>query len=144
MRINECMSRDVRVVDPDVTLKEAAMTMAEIDAGILPVGNDDRLVGILTDRDIAIRGIGQGRGPETKVADLMSPEIKYCFMDDDAEDVLNNLAEIQVRRLPVLDREKRLVGIVSISDLAGGDRAVHIGEVLSEIARPSHQHSQAI
>lgn len=144
MKINECMTREVRIVDPDETLEEAALAMAEIDAGILPVGKDDRLVGMITDRDIAIRGVAQGRPPDAKVASVMSAEILYCFSDDDTEDVLNNMAEIQVRRLPVLDREKRLVGIVSISDLAGNGEPVHVGEVLGEIARPSGRHSQML
>jgi CBS domain-containing protein len=142
MRISECMTRDVRIVDPDETLEQAALAMAEIDAGILPVGRNDRLVGIITDRDIAIRGVAQGRGPSAKVGDVMSPEILYCFIDDDAGEVLDNLADIQVRRLPVLDREKRLVGIISISDLAGNGEAAQAGEALGDIARPSGQHSQ--
>jgi CBS domain-containing protein len=144
MRIHECMTRDVRIVDPDESLAAAALAMAEIDAGILPVGKDDRLVGVITDRDIAIRGVAQGRGPDAKVGEVMSPEVKYCFLDDDAEDVLNNLAQIQVRRLPVLDHDKRLVGIVSIGDLAGNGEPVHVGEALGEIARPSAQHSQTV
>jgi CBS domain-containing protein len=136
------MTRDVRIVDPDETLEQAALAMAEIDAGILPVGRNDRLVGMITDRDIAIRGVAQGRGPGAKVGDVMSPEVKYCFIDDDTENVLDDLAEIQVRRLPVLDRDKRLVGIISISDLAGNGDAARAGEALSDIARPSSQHSQ--
>jgi CBS domain-containing protein len=142
MHISECMTRDVRIVDPDETLEEAALAMAEIDAGILPVGKDDRLVGMITDRDIAIRGVAQGRGPSAKVGEVMSPEILYCFIDDDAGEVLDNLADIQVRRLPVLDREKRLVGIISISDLAGNGEAAQAGEALGDIARPSALHSQ--
>ena len=142
MRINECMTREVRIVDPDETLEQAARAMAEIDAGVLPVGENDRLIGIITDRDIAIRGAGKGRAPATKVRDVMSDEVLYCFQDDATEDVLNNMAEIQVRRLPVLDRDKRLVGIVSISDLAGNGADTHVGEVLCEIARPNARHSQ--
>lgn len=144
MRINECMTREVRIVDPDETLEDAAQAMAEIDAGILPVGRDDRLVGMISDRDIAIRGIAQGREPSAKVREVMTPEVLYCFVDDDAEDVLDNIAEIQVRRLPVLDRDKRLVGIVSISDFAGNAETVHVGEVLGEVARPGGLHSQTI
>jgi CBS domain-containing protein len=136
------MTRDVRIVDPDETLEEAALAMAETDVGIMPVGRNDRLVGMITDRDIAIRGVAQRRGSDTKVSDVMSPEIRYCFVDDNASDVLDNLAEIQVRRLPVLNRDKRLVGIVSISDLADSGEAMHVGEALSEIARPSTRHSQ--
>jgi CBS domain-containing protein len=142
MRISECMTRDVRIVDPDETLEQAALAMADVDAGILPVGRNDRLVGMITDRDIAIRGVAKGRGPNAKVGDVMSPEVKYCFIDDDTDSVLDNLAEIQVRRLPVLDHDKRLVGIVSIGDLAGNGEAVHAGEALGEIARPSSRHSQ--
>lgn len=142
MRVNECMSRDVRIVDPDDTLRQAANTMAEIDAGFLPVRENDRLVGIVTDRDIAIRGVAKGLPPDAEVREVMSDEIRYCFEDDDAEDVLANMGEIQVRRLPVLDRDKRLVGIVSITDLAGNGDAAQAGEALSEIARPSALHSQ--
>ncbi|MBW8744576.1 MAG: CBS domain-containing protein [Sphingomonas sp.] len=144
MKVNECMTREVTIVDPDDTIEEAARTMADIDAGILPVGEDDRLVGMVTDRDIAIRGVGQGREPSAKVRDVMSPEVRYCFDDDDAEDVLNNMAELQVRRMPVLSRSKRLVGVISITDLALNGGEAHTGEVLREIARPSLRHSQTV
>lgn len=142
MRVSECMTREVRIVDPNETLGEAAQLMGEIDAGFLPVGENDRLVGAITDRDIAVRGVGRGRGPDAKIRDVMSDEVLYCFADDDSEDVLNNLAEIQVRRLPVLDRNKRVVGVVSLSDLAVSGGETHAGEVLREIARPSAQHCQ--
>jgi CBS domain-containing protein len=142
MKVSECMTRDVWIVDPDQTLRDAAHMMADIDAGILPVGERDRLVGVITDRDIAIRGIGRGREADTAVREVMSPEVKYCFLDEEADVVLDNMADIQVRRLPVLDHDKRLVGIVSITDLAGTGEAAHAGEVLCEIARPSGLHSQ--
>ena len=142
MKVSECMTNDVRIVDPDETLQDAAQAMADIDAGILPVGEGDRLIGIITDRDIAVRGVGRGRSPNTKVRDVMSPEVKYCFIDEEAEEVLENMAEIQVRRLPVLDRDKRLVGIISITDFAGTGEAAHAGEALGDIARPSGLHSQ--
>lgn len=144
MRVSECMTRDVRIASPDETLRDAATAMAAIDTGFLPVGENDRLVGTVTDRDIAIRGIGQGYQPDAKVREVMSEGVCYCFADDDAEDVLNNMAEIQVRRLPVVDRDKRLVGVVSMSDLAVSGEETHAGEVLREVARPSVQHSQAI
>ena len=143
MKVSECMTRDVWIVDPDQTLRDAAHMMADIDAGILPVGARDRLVGVVTDRDIAIRGIGQGREPDATVREVMSPEVEYCFLDDDADVVLDNMADIQVRRLPVLDQDKMLVGIVSISDLAGTGEATRAGEALRDIARPSGLHSQA-
>jgi CBS domain-containing protein len=143
MKVSECMTREVRIVDPAETLQEAAQTMAEIDAGILPVGKDDKLVGIITDRDITIRAVGTGRA-SARVAEVMSPEVKYCYAHDEVDDVLENMAELQVRRLPVVDRDKRLVGIVSLSDLAGNGEAARAGETLSEIARPSALHSQTV
>jgi CBS-domain-containing membrane protein len=142
MKVGECMTRDVRMVQPGDTVQDAAMAMAQCDSGVLPVNEDDRLVGMITDRDIAIRGIACGKGPDAKVRDVMSAEVRYCYMDDSAEDVLQNMSELQVRRLPVLDRDKRLVGIVSLSDLAGRGESAATGEALGQIARPGGEHSQ--
>lgn len=143
MKVSECMTRDVRIATPEETLQTAAVAMGEIDAGFLPVSENDRLIGIVTDRDIAIRGVAQGCPPDAKVRDVMSNEVKYCFEDDEVEAVLDNMGEIQVRRLPVVNKEKNLVGIVSITDLAGG-QATHAGQALSDIARPSAMHAQAL
>lgn len=142
MRVGECMTREVRLASPDQTIREAAGIMAEIDAGALPVADGDRLVGMLTDRDIAVRAIGRGKGPDTKVRDAMSSEVKYCFNDDDVDDVIENMGEIKVRRLVVLNRDKRMVGIVSLGDLAKDGPAAHTGAVLNQISRPGGQHSQ--
>jgi CBS domain-containing protein len=144
MRVNECMSRDVQVATPDETLLEAARTMADIDAGFLPVGDGDKLVGIITDRDMAVRAIAQGLGPEARVRQIMSEEVLYCFEDQDGEEVLDNMADMQIRRLPVVDRDKRLVGVVSITDLAEGGDETRAGQTLRDIARPSALHSQVI
>lgn len=144
MKIDECMCRDVRIADPRETLQQAAQTMADIDAGFLPVGEHDRLIGVITDRDITIRAVGTGRAPDSRIRDVMSTEVRYCYVDDDAEDILDNMAEQQIRRLPVVDRDKRLVGIISISDLACNGETTRAGEALSDIARPSGLHSQAI
>jgi CBS domain-containing protein len=138
------MTSDVRIVDPADTLRQAARTMADIDAGFLPVGENDRLIGVITDRDIAIRAVAAGREPSARVRDVMSQEVRYCFADEDIDDVLDNMADLQVRRLPVVDRDKRLVGVVSITDLACNGEAARAGEVLGEIARPSGFHSQMI
>src|SRR5213078_112722 len=100
------------------TVQKAAKTMAELDAGVLPVGENDHLIGMITDRDIAICGIAQGKGPKTKVRDVMTEDVKYCFDDQEVEEVTRNMADIQVRRLPVLNRDKRLVGILSLGDVA--------------------------
>ena len=141
MRICDCMTSEVRIASPDQTIREAAKIMADIDAGVLPVGENDRLVGIITDRDIAIRGVAEGKGPDAEVREIMSKEVKYCFEDEDIDDVLENMGDLQVRRLPVLSREKRLVGIVSLGDLAGNE-AEEAGEALSSISRPGGEHSQ--
>src|SRR5947199_10740830 len=118
MKVSEAMTRDVRVASPDETIRQAARTMASLDAGVLPVGENDHLVGMITDRDIAIRGIAQGKGPKAKVRDVMTEDVKYCFDYQELEDVTRNMADLQVRRLPVLNRDKRLVGILSLGDIA--------------------------
>ena len=143
MKVSECMSRNVSIAAPDETMQHAAAVMAELDAGMLPVGDGERLVGIVTDRDIAIRGVGSGRSPDTPVSEVMSSEVLYCRDTDDVEDVLANMGEMQVRRLPVVDAEKNLVGIVSIGDLAHNGSQQDAGQALDEITRPSMLHSQS-
>lgn len=144
MKISECMSREVRSAEPDQTMQFAAQAMADIDAGFLPVADDERLIGVVTDRDIAIRGVGAGRPLETSVQEIMSEEIKYCFEDENSDHVLDNMSQIQVRCLPVVDRDKKLVGIISITDLANNGDRQHAGEALGEIAQPSTQHAQSV
>lgn len=147
MQIREIMSRNVRTARPTDTLQQAARTMAELDAGGLPVEENDRLIGMVTDRDIAIRGDANGCDPTTTlIGDVMSRDaVKYCFEDEDVERVAQNMAELQVRRLPVVTREKQLVGIVSLGDLAqqagDGSRAPQVA--LQGVSRPSSQRSQS-
>jgi CBS domain-containing protein len=144
MRVNEAMTRDVRLATPDETIEDAAKMMAEIDAGVLPVRDGDRLVGMITDRDIAIRAVAAGKGPKTPIREVMSPEVKYCYEDEDLDRVTHNMADIQVRRLPVLDRDKRLVGIISLGDVAVMADDTHYAETaLSGISEPGGQHSQS-
>jgi CBS domain-containing protein len=142
MKISECMTRDVQLASPNDTIAEAARCMARIDAGILPVGDNDRLVGMITDRDIAVRAVAEGKGPDAKVSEVMNAEVMYCFDDQEVDEVLNNMGDVQVRRMPVLNRDKRLVGIVSLGDLAANSHARPAGEALSDISRPGGQHSQ--
>jgi CBS domain-containing protein len=143
MIIAKVMSRDVKIIGPDETLRNAATIMQQIDAGFLPVAEGDRLVGIITDRDIALRGIGQGKGPDAKVRDAMSAEIKYCFEDEELEHVAQNLAELQVRRLPVMNSDKRLVGIVSLADLATNGSLAVSARALHGISQPGGEHNQS-
>lgn len=116
-QINEMMTHDVKVASPEQSIREAAAMMAQNDIGSLPVGENDRLVGMLTDRDIALRAVAEGRDPETPVRTVMTEVIRYCFDDEDVSDVARNMANLGVRRLPVVDRDKRLVGIVSLANI---------------------------
>ena len=142
MKVSKIMSRDVTLLNPDQTICVAASLMAEIDAGALPVGENDRLVGMITDRDIAIRAVAQGRSADTKVADVMSKEVLYCFDTDEIDDVARNMGKARVRRLPVVNRDKRLVGIVSLGDLARSDDATNIGQTVTRVSTPGGKHDQ--
>ncbi len=145
MRIKECMSEDVVIAAPAQTIRDAARMMRNIDAGFIPVGENDRLVGMITDRDIAVRGIADGKGPDTTIRDVMSKEVLYCYDDDDVDDVSDQMAELQVRRMPVLNREKRLVGIISLGDIAqaaDGDLA-RSATTLNGISQPGGKHCQS-
>jgi CBS domain-containing protein len=143
MKVSEVMTREILVANPEQTVQQAAQMMADIDAGVLPVGENDRLIGMITDRDIAIRCVAKGNGPDAKIRDVMSHDVKYCFLDQDIDEVTRNMAEIQVRRLPVVDRDKRLVGIVSLGDIATIGEAMEAGEALSGISMPGGQHTQS-
>ena len=119
MQIAEIMTRDVQLASPKQSLQQAARLMAELDVGAIPVAENERLVGMLTDRDICVRAVAAGKNPkQCKVGDVMSAEVKYVFEDETTEDLARNMSTLQVRRMPVLDRDKRLVGIVSLGDLA--------------------------
>ncbi len=144
MNVNSCMSTDVRLASPGSSIREAARLMKEIDAGILPVGEGDRLVGMVTDRDIAVRAVAEGKDPDTTVREVMSSEVLYCYDDEALDDVARQMRELQIRRMPVLNRDKRLVGIISLADLAltdedGTNRAAN---ALEGVSQPGGIHSQ--
>lgn len=134
MKVNEMMSGDVCIARPQDTLAHAAGLMAKHDVGSLPVGDGDRLVGFLTDRDIVVRAVAGGLGPDTPVREVMSTEVKYCFEDEDIDHVARNMAQQQVRRLPVVDRDKRLVGIVSLGNFADSGDAGASQDLLRGVA----------
>jgi CBS domain-containing protein len=142
MRVCDAMTPDVQLCTPDDTLKDAAEAMAALGVGLLPVTDTDRLVGMISDRDIAIRGVAMGRGPDSRVGDVMTTDVKYCFEDQDLEEVTANMGDIQVRRLPVLNRQKRLVGIIALGDIARVQACDGTGEALGAISRPGGQHAQ--
>ena|SRR2546423_9575894 len=142
MRVSDAMTREVRVASPGQSIRDVAKMMQEIDAGAMPVGENDRLVGMITDRDIAIRAVAQGKGPDTPVRDVMSTEqVLYCYEDEELDHVAQNMSQQQVRRLPVVTRDKRLVGIVSLGDLAQKERKA-AGKAVSGVSKPGGQHHQ--
>jgi len=140
MRVKEVMTRGVECTRPDASLQEAAAKMKSLDVGLLPVcGDNDRLVGMITDRDITVRSAAEGESPTViRVADVMTPEGLYCFEDATVEDAALLMEQKQVRRLVVLNRDKRLVGIVSLGDLAVETRDENlVGSTLGGVSEPS-------
>lgn len=143
MRVEEIMTSGVQLMRPDQTVEEAAKKMAEGDLGFLPVGDEDRLVGIITDRDIAVRVIAEGRDGRARIGDVMSDAVKYCYADQEVEEVLANMGDIQLRRLPVVSRDKRLVGVVSLADAARKHDPGAAGDSLGNVTEPGGRHSQS-
>ena len=137
-QLKELMSRDVKVVDPDMSIVEAAKKMRDGDFGMLPVGEDDRMIGTISDRDIVIRAVAEGKDTNTKVRDVMSEGIAWAYEDDTVEQAARIMSARQVRRLPVLDRNKRLVGIVALGDFAVESSEIQpAAKALAEISKPS-------
>ena len=144
MKIAECMSRDVQIVKPEQPIREAAQFMLISDAGSMPVCDGDRLVGMLTDRDIAVRAVAEGRGPDTPVREAMTDHIDYCYDDDEIEEVAIRMSDAQVRRFPVLSRQdNRLVGIVSLGDLSRSENSEAAQVALDGVTDPGGQHNQS-
>jgi len=142
--VSDAMSTDVKVATPDDSVQQAARLMGEADTGVLPVREGDRLVGMVTDRDVTLRLVAEGKDPaRTKVREVMSPEVRYVFDDEGLEHVAENMAEQQIRRLPVVNREKRLVGILSLGDIARQERGRELaGRALGGVAREGGRHNQ--
>jgi CBS domain-containing protein len=143
MKVRDCMTRQVLTTRPDETLQTAARLMLEADVGVIPVEENDRLVGMITDRDIAVRGVARGLGADTPVRQVMSKEVLYCFDDADIDDVADNMADIQVRRLPVVDKDKRLVGIISTGDMARETDGETVAIAISGVVQPGGSHNQS-
>jgi CBS domain-containing protein len=138
MKVKEVMTRGVEVIHPEATVKEAAEKMKKLDVGPLPVCDNDRLLGMLTDRDVTLRATAEGRDPaQLKVSDVMTPGVEYCFEDDDVREAARHMETKQIRRLPVLNRDKRLVGIVSLGDLAVDSDEKLAGKALKGISEPA-------
>ncbi len=142
MKVHECMSRNIHLIDHACPIRTAAAIMAQSDTGIVPIHFNDQLVGVLTDRDIVVRGIAIGKGPDCPVEDLMTREVRFCYDSEDITDVARRMADIQVRRFPVVDQEKILVGIISLADIARACDHTVLGCAITGITRPGGPHSQ--
>lgn len=136
MKIREIMTRDVQVGHPDDTLQDIAARMASGDFGFVPVADGDRLIGAVTDRDIVVRGVASGAGPDARVLEVLSRDALVVRADDDLKIALDLMASRQIRRLPVVDKDGRLVGVVSLGDLSTRVKERYAGEALEEISRP--------
>jgi len=136
------MSKNVTLVSPDTTIMEAAKKMASIDSGFLPIGKDDRLQGTITDRDIVIKSVAKGSDPKSaKVEEAMTKDLIYCFEDQDVNEAKKIMGEKQIRRMPVLNRDKRLVGVVAMADLS---EKTDLGETIAKVSQDtgkSHKSS---
>jgi CBS domain-containing protein len=142
MKISEVMTTEVETISAEQTAREAASFMLRADAGSIPVCEGDRVVGMITDRDIAVRGVAEGRGPDTPVSELMSDGIICAREDDDVQDVARRMSDEQIRRLPVLDADDRLCGIVSLGDLSREARGQAATQALEGVSAPGGQHQQ--
>lgn len=142
MKISEVMTRDVQTVRPDQSAQDAARFMLKAEAGSIPVTDGDRLIGMITDRDIAVRGVAKGYGPDTPIRELMTDDIICARLDDSIEDVASRMSEAQVRRLPVIDQDEKLCGIVSLGDLSREADSDCASEALEGVSQPGGQHQQ--
>ena len=142
MKVSDVMTREVQTIRPDQTVQQAASFMLNADAGSIPVTEGERLIGMITDRDIAVRGIAKGYGPDTPVRELMTNDVICARDDENVEEVATKMSEAQVRRLPVIDADDRLCGIVSLGDLAreSGDESAH--QALEGVSQPGGEHRQ--
>ncbi len=142
MKIRDVMTSKVQTIGPDQTAREAAAFMLSADTGSIPVTDGDRLIGMITDRDIAVRGIAKGYGPDTLVRDLMSADLICARVDDDVESAASQMSEAQVRRLPVIDSEEKLCGMVSLGDLSRQADVATADRALQGVSQPGSEHRQ--
>ena len=142
VKISEVMTTDVETVSADQTAREAASFMLRAEAGSIPVCEGDRVIGMITDRDIAIRGVAEGRGPDTAVRELMTDDIICARGDEDVEEVARRMSREQVRRMPVLDADEKLIGIISLGDLARETGGQTAEKALEGVSAPGGLHQQ--
>lgn len=142
MKISEVMSRDIEVASPTDSIQSVAQKMAQMDVGALPVCDGRRIQGMVTDRDITVRAVAQGISPDSPVSQVMTGNLEYVMADDDLDRAADKMADHQIRRLPVIDENQQLVGIISLGDLAQEHRAKIVGRTLEEISEPGGRGNQ--
>ena len=142
MKISECMTSDVQTVTPEQPIREAAQFMLRADTGVLPVVDSDNLIGMITDRDIAVRGVAEGHGPDTLVRELMTNDVIAARSDEDVDEVAVRMSEAQIRRLPVIDEHERLCGIISLADITQKAEEGTAELALDGITEPGGDHQQ--
>lgn len=142
-QIKDVMSPNFKFMAPDSPVAQVAAQMRDLDCGFMPLAENDKMIGMVTDRDITIRAVAEGKNPaDVKARDIMTPKTFYCYDDQDVEEVCNNMGEIQVRRLPVVNRDKRLVGIVSMGDLAQSASRPNVGQTQQQITAQLQQKNK--
>jgi CBS domain-containing protein len=142
MKVSEVMTRDVQTVRPDQSARDAARFMLQADAGAIPVTDGERLIGMITDRDIAVRGVAEGHGPDTPVRELMTNDVVSARVEDNIDDVAVRMSEAQVRRLPVIDDQQKLCGIISLADLTQRADTGDAEQALEGVSEPGGRHQQ--
>ncbi len=143
MKVAKIMTAEIYLVGPEDSLMDVAQLMAREDIGFLPVGDGTRLIGTVTDRDIVTRGVAVGMTGNNRVRDVMTPEVEYCFSDEEIDRVIENMGDWKVRRLPVVNREKQLVGVISLADAALKHDPEAVGSALTGVVEPGGAHSRA-
>ncbi|MBA3667179.1 MAG: CBS domain-containing protein [Sphingomonas sp.] len=141
--VRDLMTSDVETIGPDQTAREAAAFMLSADTGSIPVCENDKVIGMITDRDIAVRGVAEGRSPDCRVRDLMSSDVICARDTDDAQSVAQRMSDAQVRRLPVLDQGNRIVGMISLGDLSREGKQEAASQALEGVSASGGQHQQA-
>lgn len=137
-QVSEVMTRGVRTLSPDDTLRLAAQAMEEMEIGSIPVCDGERLLGMVTDRDLVVRGVAQGLAPErTALREVMTPQVQWCYEDQSIEEAAQLMCDAQIRRLPVVDHDKRLVGLLSLGDMAVKSSPEEAAQALQDISQPA-------
>lgn len=141
MKVGDAMTKNCKLVHANDTIRKAAQIMAQEEIGWIPVQDGDRIIGMITDRDIVTRSVAQGKDGTARVRDAMTHDVKYCFEDEELDHTLDNMADLQLRRIPVMSRSKRLVGVLTLADAARSYDPSAVGAALCAVVEPGGHHA---